>query len=487
MIKKFAANPNISTAYSLPDQNSGGYGWGFVLKYDSSGNYLYGAVFASTSTPTTNYCYVDRVACDSSGNLYVTLHYNSGGGVTLYNMGLNPSGSSSGYSLPASSGTYIPGLVKYNSSGVYQTSTVINQGYGGSDSGVGCDSSGNVYWTTQIPSNSSMTIYNLSANPNTSSSGYSIANQSSTLIVLIKYNSSGTYQSSTYLTSSGAGYDVIADSSGNIYWSLVYSGQPTIFNLTASPNTNNSGYSLTNANGGYSWPALIKYNSSGTYQYSTVLNLGSYYPGSGWFCALDSSNNVYWAGSVYNPGSTTTVYNMTLNPNTSSSGYSFPTVSLVRGVIIKYNSSGTYQYSTSLNGTGSTFGVNINGVACDSSGTVYVVGQFAQSATIYNMTLNPNTTSSTYSLPTTPSTYYGPFLASWDSTGTYLKSTSVAGAGGYGVGRAVCCDSVNSVYFAGWEQDTSTIYSLTQNPNTTSSGYNLANGGGFAIKYYPAS
>jgi hypothetical protein len=33
VIKKFAANPNISTAYSLPDQNSGGYGWGFVLKY----------------------------------------------------------------------------------------------------------------------------------------------------------------------------------------------------------------------------------------------------------------------------------------------------------------------------------------------------------------------------------------------------------------------------------------------------------------------
>jgi len=478
-IKTFAANPNISTAYSLPNQNAVGYGWGFVLKYDSSGNYVYGAVFPSTSE-NTSYCYVIRLACDSSGNLYVALSYRSSG-VTLYNMALNPAGSSSGYSLPTTSDTN-PALIKYNSSGVYQYSTVVNQGPAGSDHGVACDSSGNVYWTTQIPSNASQAIYNLSASPNTSSSGYSIANQGAYLNLLIKYNSSGTYQSSTYVAVSAGAYDVILDSVGNIYWSFNYSGQSTMYNLTANPNTSSSGYSLLNANGGYAWVALIKYNSSGTYQYSTVLNLSTSYSGGGWFCARDSSDNIYWAGPIYTPSSTTTVYNMTLNPNTSSTGYSFPSSNLGRGVVIKYNSSGTYQYSTSLSSSPSA--TYIYGVACDSSGTVYVVGQYATTATIYNMTLNPNTSSSGYSLPTTPSTYYGPFLASWNSTGTYLNSTSVAGAGGYGVGRAVCCDSANSVYFAGWEQSTSTIYLPSANPNTTSSGYNLANGGGFAIKYY---
>ena len=478
-IKTFAANPNISTAYSLPNQNAVGYGWGFVLKYDSSGNYVYGAVFPSTSE-NTSYCYVIRLACDSSGNLYVALSYRSSG-VTLYNMALNPAGTSSGYSLPTTSDTN-PALIKYNSSGVYQYSTVVNQGPAGSDHGVACDSSGNVYWTTQIPSNASQAIYNLSASPNTSSSGYSIANQGAYLNLLIKYNSSGTYQSSTYVAVSAGAYDVILDSVGNIYWSFNYSGQSTMYNLTANPNTSSSGYSLINANGGYAWVALIKYNSSGTYQYSTVLNLSTSYSGGGWFCARDSSDNIYWAGPIYTPSSTTTVYNMTLNPNTSSSGYSFPSSNLGRGVIIKYNSSGTYQYSTSLSSSPSA--TYIYGVACDSSGTVYVVGQYATTATIYNMTLNPNTSSSGYSLPTTPSTYYGPFLASWNSSGTYLNSTSVAGADGYGVGRAVCCDSANSVYFAGWEQSTSTIYLPSANPNTISSGYNLANGGGFAIKYY---
>ena len=482
-IKTFAANPNVSTGYSLPEPSSGGYGWGFVLKYDSSGNYVYGAVFPSTSTPANNYCYVWRLACDSSGNLYVALTYRSSGGVALYNMALNPAGSSSGYSLPQPTADSNPALIKYNSSGVYQYSTVVQQGSGGDYHGVACDSSGNVYWTTGIPSNASQTIYNLSANPNTSSSGYSIANQNAYLNLLIKYNSSGTYQSSTYVAVSAGAYDVILDSVGNIYWSFNYSGQSTMYNLTANPNTSSSGYSLINANGGYAWVALIKYNSSGTYQYSTVLNLSTSYSGGGWFCARDSSDNIYWAGPIYTPSSTTTVYNMTANPNTSSSGYSFPSSNLGRGVVIKYNSSGTYQSSTSL--SSSPAATYIYGVACDSSGTVYVVGQYATTATIYNITLNPNTISSGYSLPTTPSSYYGPFLASWNSSGTYLNSTSVAGATGYGVGKAVCCDSVNSVYYTGWEQSTSTIYSLTQNPNSTSSGYNLANGGGFAIKYYP--
>jgi hypothetical protein len=549
-------NPNSSTLGFTLTVPSAGIDTAYLVKFSPGGTYSLATVITGT-----NYSRGNGVTCDSSGNVYLTGFYTYNTTVTLYNLTKNPNAFSSGYQLPNYS-SYTAFLIKYSSSGEYQYSSVLYaSGYQTYGYSVACDSSGNVYLSGTYNTNAP-TIYNLTVNPNTSSSGYSLPSPSGTWSYLIKYNSSGTYQSAVVLNTASNGSRVLCGPSNTVYWSGYYSSTPSLYNPTQNPNSSSSGYSLPNApnqggflinydysattsfsltlanlgsftgnpysagmivsgtnisfgtattcdsngniyvvgtyissstvpiynlstvpNGSYSgynlpatgvvqWSYIIKYNSSGTYQYSAVIPVSSTSS-----CIVgDSSGNVYWAGTY--SSSTPTLYNMAPDPTSSSSGYSLPSPSATWPFIIKYNSSGTYQYSTVFSVPSTPYGL-----ACDSSGNLYYSGSYNTSGltTMYTMTANPNTSSSGYSLPNSS----GGLLVKYNSSGTYQSSTVLTGAtGNFGMG--VACDSSGNVYWTGNYTTGPTIYNLTATTNQTSSGYSLPNTGPyfcFLIKY----
>ena len=241
------------------------------------------------------------VAVDSSGNAYVT-GYTSG---TL-------DGTSAGYSDIF--------LVKYNSSGDKQWTRQLGANMHDYGYGVAVDSSGNAFVTGTTTGNlvgSSFGGYNT---PDT---------------FLVKYNSSGTKQWTAQVGESAwnGGHDVTTDSSGNAYVTGYTRG--TIDGLS-----NQGGQDMF----------LMKYNSSGTRQWSRMLGTSEDNYGNG--IALDSSNNIYVTG-VTEDG---------LDGNSSAGNDDI--------FLVKYNSSGTKQWTRQHGTVQNDYGKKI---AIDAKGYIYIV------------------------------------------------------------------------------------------------------------------
>jgi hypothetical protein len=264
------------------------------------------------------------------------------------------------------------------------------------------------------------------------------------------------------------------DSAGNIYLAGGYRGNPTIFNLTTSPNTSSSGYTLPSHAGANLRPFLIKYNSSGVYQFSTALNDGSGNDTYTQTVAIDSSGNIY-TGGVYR--GTPTIYNLTANPNTTSSGYTLPSngSGYNRLFIIKWNSSGVYQYSTAW--TSGNYDNGINDMVVDSVGNLYVCGYYYGAPLIYNLTANPNTSSSSYSLPNNPNGYVWGHCVRFNSSGSYVSTSYIPAVNNYqlvGYNNMVV-DSSDNLYINCGYRGAVTIYQFTTVPGATSTGVTFTN------------
>jgi len=156
-------------------------------------------------------------------------------------------------------------------------------------------------------------------------------------IFLVKYNSSGTKQWTKQLGTTlwDEGHGVTVDSSGNIYVTGGTGGG-------LDGNTSSGGYDII----------LVKYNSSGTKQWTKQLGTSSWDWGSG--VTTDSSGNIYVTGFTYGD----------LDGNTSSGNQDI--------FLVKYNSSGTKQWTKQLGTSSLDRGF---GVTTDSSGNIYVTGR----------------------------------------------------------------------------------------------------------------
>ena len=334
----------------------------FLVKYNSSGTKQWTKQLGSGTKDRGN-----GVSTDSSGNVYVT-GYTYGG--------LDGNTSSGGMDIF---------LVKYDSSGTKQWTKQLGTSSYESGSGVTTDSSDNIYVT-------GLTEGGLDGNTNSGSWD----------IFLIKYNSSGTKQWTKQLgTSSGDyGYGVTTDSSGNIYV------------------TGNTGGGLDgNTNSGIRDIILIKYNSSGTKQWTKQLGTSSDELGNG--VTTDSSGNVYvtgWTGGD-------------LDGNTSSgSGDIF---------LIKYNSSGTKQWTKQLGTSSVDVG---NDVTTDSSDNIYVTG-YTDGGLDGNTSSDGNTNLGFGSGDI--------FLIKYNSSGT-KQWTKQLGTSSVDVGNDVTTDSSDNIYVTGY-------------------------------------
>ena len=213
------------------------------------------------------------VTTDSSGNIYVT-------GYTKGDLDGN-----------TSSGNRDIFLVKYNSSGAKQWTKQLGTSTFERGDKVTTDSSGNIYVTGYTDGD---------LDGNTSSGGSDI--------FLIKFNSSGTKIWTKQLGTSKdeEAFEVTIDSSGNIYISGYTEG-----GLDG------------NTNSGRSDIFLVKYNSSGTKQWTKQLGTSSVDKGRG--VTTDSSDNIYVTGGTDGD----------LDGNTNSGSVDI--------FLVKYNSDGVKQ------------------------------------------------------------------------------------------------------------------------------------------------
>jgi len=210
-------------------------------------------------------------------------------------------------------------LLKYNSSGDKQWTQQLGTSSDDSGKGVTVDSSNNIYVTGVVAK---------ALDGNTRSGGLDF--------FLLKYNSSGVKQWTLQFgtSSSDLGYGVTVDSSDNIYI------------------TGNTGGGLdNNTNSGDIDLFLVKYNSSGTKQWTQQLGTSS--EDIALEVTTDSSDNIYVTG--YTKGG--------LDNNTNSGSTDI--------FLVKYNSSGTKQWTKQL---GTSSGDKGRGVTVDSSNNIYVTG-----------------------------------------------------------------------------------------------------------------
>ncbi|MGQ4876898.1 MAG: SBBP repeat-containing protein, partial [Promethearchaeia archaeon] len=255
---------------------------GTIIKYDQNGNKIWQRFWGKKSVDNE----FMAITIDDNDNIYVV-----------------------GYSNE--NGAYNATLIKYDTSG----NEIWNVSWGGSTNdkgyGVAIDANGDIYITGYT------TSYDVSGNRD---------------LFLVKYNSMGIFQWQSIIgTNNTSEYphysDVAVDNQGFIY--------------ITGKNRSSDGIVLVkfNNNGNMIWN--VTYNAAGSGTYETPFGI-----------AIDSNDDIYIVGSENITGSPLWDYDI---------------------LILKYNSSGSFQWKRLINK-----GIDDNGrdISIDSKGFLYITGSF---------------------------------------------------------------------------------------------------------------
>ena len=362
---------NVFTAARYSPSGSGGqYYHLIVAKYDTFGVFQWQKSAGSTDAR------VMGVGVDNDGNFYITgwIYKNLAGVATFGPMF----------------------IIKYNSSGVIQWQRELDT-YRSDYNAFKVDGSGNVYVGAQV-------------NNSTYSGGNPLP------YLLAKYNSSGVLQWKIQLrqpyVASGSGQNmemegesgIEVDSSGNVI-------------LTGTID-----YNTSNFRGGF----VAKFNSSGVMQWQRRLDIGNnafdstygnYDAGSNRYSiACDSSDNIYITGSYL--------------PYVAGG-------SVHRTVLVKYDSSGTLQWSKVLYMEEGNYYKKYHsyGVDADTDGNVYVLGNFED-----HKYRESNSTANTAVI-----------LTKWDSSGNLQYERTIDAPEWYNVNANSYSPKFGSSYYASVE------------------------------------
>ena len=322
----------------------------FVAKYTPAGVISWAARIAGTGTDTGT-----AIATDSSGNAFVTGYY-VGAALTLYGTGDATS------TTLALAGGYDVFVAKYTPAGVISwaariASTGSEQGYG-----IATDSSGNVFVTGYY--GAALTLYGTDATTKT------LSNAGGQDVFVAKYTPAGVVSWAARIasttTSSGQGNAIATDLSGNVLVTGYYGAALTLYNQDTT-----TGATLA-FTGGYD-AFVAKYTSAGAISWAARIAGTTTSTDGGTAIATDSSGNVFVTGyysaalTLYGTGDATT-----------------KTLAFVGGqdaFVAKYTSAGAISWAARIASAGNDYGF---GIATDSSGNVFVTGQYGAAVTLYN-------------------------------------------------------------------------------------------------------
>lgn len=433
-----AVYTNGTPPYSATVYNSGGSVFSTVnltttlatclMKYDSNGTALAAVAFNSSTKPYA-------LSSDSSANLFL-------GGLTEAPRTRNqlPSGTVA-LTLP-NGGLVDAMIVKYTTNGAPMWATRIASTGNDAAYAATTDSEANIYVTGLVGNaGTAATVYN--------ADGTAFATTvPATRGFLVKYSLAGVVQwmaSFSGATSFAGGRGVVMDSSGSVY--VAAGSTPTAGTLAAYNADGSLGISQTTAfPPNWYLPVLYKYSSTGTVQW--IARIATTTSGGGVFMAIarGPDDTIYAVGNCQ---SGSTAFN--------ADGTSFGAIANAGNydvIVVKYNTAGTVQWIARIGGVASE---SARGVACDSSGNVYVCGGGGSTGapTVFNAN---GTTFST--LPATAGLSDG-FVVKYNSSGTAQWVARFGGVDSDGA-HGLATDSVGDVYLSGTTGSTASGGSTAQ-------------------------
>jgi hypothetical protein len=411
-------------------------------------NYQYstdnGVTFIDLDPPnTTSPLSIRTLSSDGSTRLINNIPY------SIKLKSVNPNGTSSASDPISATPILQPGNVDW--------STRVSAEFGATNvPNIRSDSYGNVYAVGSY-SYDSLTINsysNVIGNDIVLDSYGTLTNDSptNTDIFLAKYNSNGSTEWATRIGGSGQEQlpYVATNSNGDVYVTGIYQSESAVFNSFASVSGGSINVtpfgSLAGNSGNYD-TFLTRYNSNGIVQWATRIDGG----GSEFIGSIDSDNsgNVYLAG-YFTSGTTT--FNSYVNVTGSDINVTaFGSLTNSGGQDIffaKYDSNGQAQWATRIDGTGQEASAS---VATDSSGNVYIAGQYDSSILSINSFSNVTGGSinlSVYGTLSNITGYDSIFLAKYNSAGEVQWVTRIDGTNAIQAPE-IKIDSSGNIYITG--------------------------------------
>jgi hypothetical protein len=414
----------------------------FIAKYSSAGAVLWSAQIASTGTDQGR-----GITTDTSGNVFVTGVYGTFGAT----LSLGNAGGGTGATLAATGGGDCF-IAKYTSAGTVSWAAQLSGGQQ-LDSGyaIATDTSGNVF-VTGFYSNV-FTLYNTGGG-----TGATLPITGGGDCFIAKYSSAGAVVWAAQITgslgSSDGGYGIATDTSGNVFVTGYYGAALTLYNTGGT-----TGATLAFAGGSDCF--IAKYSSAGAVVWATrIAGTGG---DLGYGIATDTSGNVFVTGTY---GLAVTLYN-----TGGTTGATLANDTFTNCFIAKYTSAGAVSWATRI-----TPGGNGQGIATDTSGNVFVIGQYVGIPTLYN---TGGTTGAT--LPTSFAGSWDCFIAKYSSAGAVVWAAQIATTGnefGYGIAT----DTSGNVFVTGYGGGALTLYNTD---GTTGATLTNAATDCFVAKYSP--
>lgn len=447
---------------------------GFLVKYNQAGTCQW---VSMVDAQFADYSQFNRcIATDTQQNIYSAGVISNGSGTTAQ----SPTNfyDSSGFIVRQSpfstnitrTGGYV---YKIDSSGITQWVNFFSTGMGNAVM-MTTDCNDNVYYggTYRVAGSDQIPLLDVSG-VTQSNSLYSIrATDNSGQAFLIKLNSSGKTQWSTYIPGAVSGGQSLAiDASNNIYCTVSYNAAIT-FLADASglqQTTNSFNVLYFGRNDAHTGAALIKYNSDGKVQWCTCLTNDTS-PTTPYSVKIDSKGNVYLTGT-YTFG--TTIY------DASGFGQADSGMTLIRptansaAFMIKYNSSGKAQWAIRIDETGASPGFRyIDGFKnnIDSIDNIYIAGSIlgpVTTPTMFNASGNTQVNSG-ITIPSVATGGYAGYFAKYNSNGICQWATYIDNSASQDLFSALTTDRSNSVYIGGETGRTITVQDVSGNTQTPS-------------------
>jgi len=385
------------------------------------------------------------IATDTLGNVFVCGDY--GNPLTAFNQG--PSGTA-GTTLPFTGGSDCF-VAKYSSAGAVMWAARIASISNDFGYGIATDTSGNVV-VTGYYNNAEVTLYNQGPS---GSIGTTLPSIGFIDCFVAKYSSEGAVLWAARIgnsTNNDIGNAIATDTSGNVLVTGSYGGILTIYNQGPSGTVGNT---LSNAGGSDCFVA--KYSSAGAVLWAARIAGTGAAGDVGYGIATDTSGNVLVTGSYV---STLTIYNQ------GPSGTAGTTLSFIGGTdcfIAKYSSAGAVLWAARIADFGRDTGYAI---ATDTSGNVFVCGEFEETVNIYNQ--GP-TGSVGATISSSATAAFNVFIAKYSSVGAVLWAAQISGTntGINETGRAIATDPSGNVIVTGQYNSALTIISQGATSSTT--------------------